>query len=84
MRAPIDKRFFKRWFELLARYKFGAALLPIAGISIGFFLTVSGYIVPQVFSWYVSFIGVAMMAVCAVLFLAVTILHVVLWVKGSP
>jgi hypothetical protein len=77
-----DGKFFERWFALLAKYKFVAALLPLAGIAIGSFLAMSGHVMPEPFSWYISLIGTIMIGIGAFLFLFVAVVFVVNWTKN--
>jgi MFS superfamily sulfate permease-like transporter len=68
-RYSDGQTFFTKWFDLLAKHKLGGALLPVSGISIGYFLALSGHIMPFEFGWYVSFLGAFMIAFCILLFL---------------
>jgi hypothetical protein len=78
-----DSTFFERWFDLLARNKFAAALLPISGISIGLFLTMSGHVLPAEFAWFIEFVGASLIATCSTLFLAVATAYVIFCVRDN-
>jgi hypothetical protein len=83
MNDPLpDPKFFERWFELLAKHKFVAALLPISGIAIGVFLCMSSHVMPHPFSWYVALVGALMIGICAVLFILVAVAFVIKWLRN--
>jgi hypothetical protein len=81
--AARDPKFFERWYVLLAKQKFVAALLPLSGIAIGLFLVMSGHIAPKPFDWYISFCGTAMIGICAILFVAVAAVYMLTWIKNQ-
>lgn len=70
-------QFFFRWFDLLAKHKFSGALLPLSGTSIGYFLTLSGHIMPHAFAWYIGFFGVITIAISISLFLIFSASYVI-------
>jgi hypothetical protein len=81
MPTPPDRRFFERWFVLLAKHKLGAALLPVSGISIGFFLMISVHVMPEQFASYVGFIGILMLSFSSFCFILVMALYIFFWAK---
>jgi hypothetical protein len=83
MRAPADQKFFERWFVLLAKNKLAAALLPVSGVSIGFFLVMSCHVMPQQFAWYIGLLGVLTISCNLAAFLVVTSLHIYAWAKDT-
>jgi hypothetical protein len=70
-----SETFFAKWFELLAKHRFGGALLPVAGISIGYFLVLSSHVMPSEFATFIGFLGSAMLTACILLFLAFAVIH---------
>lgn len=75
--------FFARWFELLAKHKLGAALLPVSGIPIGIVLVLSVRVLVEPFARYVGFFGTTMIGVCVLLFLIFAIAYLIIWIRKN-
>jgi hypothetical protein len=79
--ASNHQAFFVRWFELLARNRLGAALLPVTGISIGYFLALSVRVLAEPFAWYIGLFGTALIGLCVVLFAVFAVTYLYRWMS---